>query len=181
MRRVFDRTSEEILRIVRLNIEATLRVTHAALQRRAQGRFHTSPFPSLASLYRYRLRRPSPPARFSAGFLHCLGQSCAKKTYACLRYARAAAHTQAALRGLPRRESGQRHDQSARPCGAAYHLPCACGKAYIYPRVCQPYAELTWQVGTRYMDRKPAICALERGAKEMAAACRRSELCITIL
>lgn len=69
------RTSEEILRIVRLNIEATLRVTHAALHRRAQGRFHIVTVSSLASQYPMPLKATyAASKRFLLDFSIALGQ-----------------------------------------------------------------------------------------------------------
>lgn len=69
------RESEKILRIVQLNIEATLRVTHAALQRRAQEAFHIVTVSSLASLYPIPLKATyAASKRFLLDFSIALGQ-----------------------------------------------------------------------------------------------------------
>ena len=69
------RTSEEILRIVRLNIEATLRVTHAALLRRSAERFHIIIVSSLASMYPMPLKATyAASKRFLLDFSIALGQ-----------------------------------------------------------------------------------------------------------
>lgn len=96
------RTSEEILRIVRLNIEATLRVTHAALQRRAQGRFHIVTVSSLASLYPMPLKATyAASKRFLLDFSIALGQELRKDDVRVLALCPGGLPTtQAALRGI---------------------------------------------------------------------------------
>jgi short-subunit dehydrogenase len=96
------RTSEEILHIVRLNIEATLRVTHAALQRRAQGRFHIVTVSSLASLYPIPLKATyAASKRFLLDFSIALGQELRKEDVRVLALCPGGLPTtQAALRGI---------------------------------------------------------------------------------
>ena len=69
-------TSEHILDIVRLNIEATLRVTHAALSRRPEGApFYIVNVSSLASLYPIPLKATyAASKRFLLDFSIALGQ-----------------------------------------------------------------------------------------------------------
>lgn len=76
-----DRECVRILDIVRLNIEATLRVTHAALLRRApEERFHIVMVSSLASLYPIPLKATyAASKRFLLDFSIALGQELKKE------------------------------------------------------------------------------------------------------
>ena len=73
-----SRESETLISIVRLNIEATMRVTHAALKRRAEGAFHIINVSSLASLYPIPLKATyAASKRFLLDFSMALGHELA--------------------------------------------------------------------------------------------------------
>ncbi len=73
-----SRESETLIKIVQLNIEATMRVTHAALKRRAEGAFHIINVSSLASLYPIPLKATyAASKRFLLDFSMALGHELA--------------------------------------------------------------------------------------------------------
>lgn len=73
-----SRESETLIKIVQLNIEATMRVTHAALKRRAESAFHIINVSSLASLYPIPLKATyAASKRFLLDFSMALGHELA--------------------------------------------------------------------------------------------------------
>jgi short-subunit dehydrogenase len=173
---------EELLGIVRLNIEATMRITHEALRRRQRGRrFYIINVSSLASLYPIPLKATyAASKRFLLDFSIALGRELRRENVRVLALCPGGlATTREALRGIAAQgfwgsvTTNQLSDVARRTVSRALR---GAGRPLHPLRACQPRAFCLRAARSRQRRRQPALPPLGHGAIAMAQAGKKDGL-----
>ena len=162
------RESGKLTKIVQLNIEGTMRMTHAALLRRA-GEFYIVNVSSLASLYPMPLKATyAASKRFLLDFSIALGREMAHEHVHVLALCPGGLPTShEAIAGIA--AQGIWGSLTASELGDIAHQhdrPRAARPTRLHPRLCQPRTERRRPPPAGRLDRGSDLCALDRRAEK---------------